>query len=212
MNSFYDLASTRRSIRKFEDRDIPTEEVERLIKAAVTAPSGCNSQCWRFVAVKDKAVIEKIAKAVINRMDEALSIKEDEISEQYRVSKAKMITFFVNAPVVVAVFMTHLEFYDPTVISALEEKGYDHEGIMKLFAYPDILSIGAAVQNLLLAAHESGYGACWMNEPAIAGEDINEILNIPPEQKFLSLIPIGFPAYVPRGKDLKSMDEVFSIV
>lgn len=212
MKSFYDLASTRRSIRKFEDREIPINDIEKLIQTAVTAPSGCNSQCWRFVAIKDKAVMNRIAQAVTQKMEEILSVKKAELSEQYIISKRKMVSFFVNAPVVVAVFMTHLEFYDPLVISALEDQGYDYEGIMKLFAFPDVLSIGAAVQNLLLAVHEGGYGACWMNEPAIAGEDINKILNVPPEQKFISLIPVGFPAYTPRGREQKDMDEVFSII
>ncbi len=212
MKSFYDLASTRRSIRKFEDKDIPIEDIKRCIRTAVTAPSGCNSQCWRFVAIKDRDVINQMARAVIQKMDEVLDEKKGELSEQYITSKRKIISFFTKAPVVIAVFMTHLEFYDPVVISALEDKGYDREGIMKLFAYPDILSIGAAVQNLLLALHESGYGACWMNEPAVAGEEINEILKVSREQKFMSLIPVGFPAYTPREKELKDMGEVFSMI
>jgi len=51
----------------------------------------------------------------------------------------------------------------------------DDEDIMELFANYDLLSIGAAVENLLLAVQEKGYGACWMNEPAIAAERIKEI-------------------------------------
>ena len=212
MNSFFELASTRRSIRKFEDRDIPTEEIEQLIQAAVTAPSGCNSQCWKFVLVKDKAVIGKIADAVVQRMEELLSIKKDELPDQYIMSKRKMVTFFANAPAVVAVFMTHLQYYDPLVIKAMEERGYDHEGMMKFFAYPDVLSIGAAIQNFLLAAHEKGFGACWMNEPAVAGEDINKLLKVPLEKRFISLIPIGYPAYSPRAKELKSLDDVMTVI
>ena len=57
MSHFAQLAATRRSIRKFEDRDIPFEDIEECIRIAVTAPSGCNSQCWKFVAVKDREVI-----------------------------------------------------------------------------------------------------------------------------------------------------------
>jgi nitroreductase len=211
MKSFYELASTRRSIRKYEDRDIPIEEIEQLIQAAVTAPSGCNSQCWRFVVIKDKAVTAKIAEAVVQRMDELLSVVKDELTEQYLSSKRKMITFFINAPVIVAVFMTHLRYYDPTVIKAMKDRGYDYEGMMKFFACPDVLSVGAAIQNLLLAAHEKGYGACWMNEPAVAGEDINKLLGVPLENKFMSLIPIGYPAYAPRDKEQKSLADVLTV-
>lgn len=210
MDSFLELASGRRSIRKYENMDIPDTDIEYFIKAAVTAPSGCNSQCWRFVAVRDADTLESLAQAVTLKTEEFLAAGNEVLSEQYIASKRKMVSFFTKAPVVIAVFMTHLEFYDPTEIAALKHQGYDDKGIMELFANPDILSIGAAVQNLLLAVHEKGYGACWMNEPAMAGAEINRILGIPEGQRFMSLIPIGFPAYTPKNKDMKPMSEIFT--
>ena len=108
--------------------------------------------------------------------------------------------------------MTKADFYDPVFISALKERGFDDEGIMKLFANYDLLSIGAAVQNMLLAIHEKGYGACWMNEPAIAGNEINKILNVSLEHRFISIVPVGIPAYTPQNKKMKDIDEVFSII
>jgi nitroreductase len=212
MGNFLELASGRRSIRKYGAGDIPEKDVEYFIKAAVTAPSGCNSQCWRFVAIKDRAVLGKLAQAVVRRTEELLAARKDLLTEQYISSKRKMVGFFADAPLVIAVFMTHLEYYDRIETSSLEAQGYDHEEIMKLLAHPDILSIGAAVQNLLLAVHEKGYGACWMNEPAIAGEDIGNILGIPAGNRFMSLIPIGFPAYTPQNKGMKPMSEVFTSI
>lgn len=212
MNNFLDLASTRRSIRKYEDGDVPVEDIEYFIKAAVNAPSGCNSQCWRFIAVKDRDRIKQIETAVIKKVENILAIKGEELSPDYLSSKRKMVSFFAKAPVSIAVFMTGVEYYDPSFLSALKAHGYDEEGIMKLYGHYDLLSIGAAIQNMLLAIHEKGYGACWMNDPAIAGEEINEILGVPPEQKFISLVPIGIPAYTPRSKKLKDFNEVFSIV
>lgn len=212
MNNFYELASTRRSIRKYTEADIPSSDLEYFIKAAVSAPSGCNSQCWKFIAVRDRDVVEKMAQAVIGRTEELLSVKGAELTDQYLASKMKMVSFFEKAPVVIAVFMTHLEFYDPVEISALEAQGYDQDGIMKLFAHADILSVGAAVQNLLLAVHEKGYGACWMNEPAVAGAEIGKLLGVHGDHRFISLIPIGVPAYTPKNKDMKDMEDVFSTI
>lgn len=212
MGSFTDLALTRRSIRKFEDKDIPWRDVEHFIKVATSAPSGCNSQCWRFVAIKDKSVMEKIKQIAIEKVDEILGVQKQDLSEEYLASRYKMVSFFSKAPVVIAVFMTKLEFYDPLFVSVLKGKGYDDGDIMQLLAYPNLLSIGAAVQNLLLAVHEKGYGACWMNEPAIAGKEINKILNIPETHQFISLVPIGFPAYTPREKRMKDFSEVFSVI
>jgi nitroreductase len=203
---------SRRSIRKFQDQEIPVEDIEYFIKAATYAPSGCNSQCWKFIAIKDRGMIKKIENIVINKVDDILMEKAKELPQGYLASKRKMVSFFAKAPVVIAVFMTEARFYDETFISVLKEQGHDNKSIMDIFANYDILSIGAAIQNMLLAIHEKGYGACWMNEPAIAGKDINEVLGISLDKRFISLIPVGIPAYTPREKKIKSMDEVFSIV
>jgi nitroreductase len=212
MTDFSTLARGRRSIRKYEDKDIPNHEIEELIQIAVTAPSGCNSQCWRFVAVKDRAVIKQIETAVVDKIDEILHAKKKDLSEDYLTSRKKAATFFTKAPVVLAVFMTKYEFYDQILTSALNEQGFNNDDITKLYTQPDLLSVGAAIQNLLLAAHERGYGACWTNEAGIAGVKINEILGEPPEHKFISLIPIGVPAYTPREKKMKEIKEIFSVI
>lgn len=210
MSYFTDLAHSRRSIRKYEEKDIPLSEIKELIQAATTAPSACNSQCWKFVAIKDKDVIGKIAEAVGSKFDEMLSFHQGILPENYIESKKKAVTFFTKAPVVIAVFMTSWEYFDPMVVSILEKQDYSNQDLSSLFGYPDILSIGAAVQNLLLAAHEKGYGACWMNDPVLAKEEIREILGLSAEHIFMSLIPIGFPAYTPREKNLKEFSEIYT--
>jgi nitroreductase len=212
MNTFLDLARSRRSIRKFTDREIPDQDLEYFIQAAVSAPSGCNSQCWRFIAIKDREVITRIETAVIQKTEELLAVKRHELTTEYWDSKRKMVGWFAQAPLIVAVFMTGAKFYDPMMISALTEQGYDEAGIIKLYANYDVLSVGAAIQNMLLAIHEKGYGACWMNEPAIAGAEINRILGVPPEERFISLIPVGCPAYTPRAKAMKDLAQVFAVV
>lgn len=65
MENFYELASKRRSVRKYEDKEIPLNDIEYFIKSAVTAPSGCNSQCWKFIAVKNKDIIHQLSEAVV---------------------------------------------------------------------------------------------------------------------------------------------------
>lgn len=212
MEDFAKLAFTRRSIRKFDDKDIPIEDVEQIIRIAVSAPSGCNSQCWRFLAVTDKKIIKKMEAAVIEETEKILEISKKKISSKYLETKRKMVGFFAKAPVVIAVFMTKIDFYDSILVSALKDHGYNEEDMMKLYSNYDLLSIGAAIQNLLLAVHDKGYGACCMNEPAIASERINEILKIPPGQRFISLIPIGIPAQTPGNKKMKDFSDVFSIL
>ena len=53
----------RRSIRKFENRQVEEEKMHLLLKAAMSAPTARNQREWEFVVVTDKAILKKLAEA-----------------------------------------------------------------------------------------------------------------------------------------------------
>jgi nitroreductase len=58
----YEAITTRKSVRGFQDRDVPEEIVTRLLEAARLAPSASNRQEWRFVVVRDRATRKELAR------------------------------------------------------------------------------------------------------------------------------------------------------
>jgi nitroreductase len=56
----FEIICNRRSIRKYEDREIENEEIEALLMAGMQAPSARNQQPWRFVVVNEKALLRKL--------------------------------------------------------------------------------------------------------------------------------------------------------
>ncbi|MDE5907012.1 MAG: nitroreductase family protein, partial [Alistipes sp.] len=58
---FKEIISKRRSIRKFDGRPVPREVVDRMLAAALSAPSSRNSRSTRFLAVVDPAVVARMA-------------------------------------------------------------------------------------------------------------------------------------------------------
>ena len=54
---------SQRAIRYFKDQDIPNEIIYRLIEIATKAPSGGNSQPWRFLIIKNQDVKNEIGKS-----------------------------------------------------------------------------------------------------------------------------------------------------
>lgn len=218
MDEFLNLATARRSIRKFTDEPVAEEDLRYFIDSALAAPSGCNSQCWHFVAVRDRTRIEGMAAAVVeetrNFFAPALAAASTP-EESGKIAallefRSKSTTSFVRAPVVVAVFMTRLRYFEPRITSLFRTMGYEHEAMMERMSWPDVLSLGAAIQNFLLAVEERGYGACWMNEPAIAGTRIREVLHLPEDRRFISIIPVGRPAIIPGPKVCKPLSEVYT--
>lgn len=53
---------TRRSIRKFTDEVLSQEHLEKLLRAAMNAPSACNEQPWEFIVIRNKETMKKIRK------------------------------------------------------------------------------------------------------------------------------------------------------
>ncbi len=69
---------------------------------------------------------------------------------------------------------------------------------------------GAAVtENMLLAAHALGLGACWIGSYGIANEgDAKDVLGVPQEQRLLSVIALGYADEAPPPRSRKSLDEI----
>ncbi len=212
MNNFHSLAETRRSIRKYTDDDVSVSLILDCLKTAVTAPSGCNSQCWKFVVIHNKTVLEEAASILCKKQKQVLNSLGMNYDETYLEARNKMLTFFTKAPVCVAVFMTKLDYYDKRLEAAFLENGYTYKELMETYGNPDILSIGAAVQNFLLAVHEKGYGACWMNDPVIAREELSVLFGMTNGEVLMSLIPVGVSAYTPRAKKYKEFKDVAVII
>jgi len=57
MNAIFD----RRSIRKYEDKPVPAELIEKLLRAGMAAPSAGNERPWQFVVVDEKSILAKLA-------------------------------------------------------------------------------------------------------------------------------------------------------
>lgn len=58
-----ELIVSRQSDRKYSDREVEKEKLERIIEAGRMSPSACNAQPWKFIVVTDPDLIPKIAKA-----------------------------------------------------------------------------------------------------------------------------------------------------
>ena len=61
MENFSTLIKSRRSMRKFTNEELTQEEVVALLKAALMSPTSKRTNCWQFIAVDDKEILEKLS-------------------------------------------------------------------------------------------------------------------------------------------------------
>ncbi len=68
MNEILNNLLTRRSIRAFEEKEIPMDQLEQILQAAIYAPSGMGRQTWQFTAICDRKKIQELASAVAKEL------------------------------------------------------------------------------------------------------------------------------------------------
>jgi len=203
--------STRRSVREFTDEDVPNEVILKIIDAARMAPSGHNVQPWHFLVVKKRETLEEMARAVERKIEEIGEKTEDEELRRRLGFLKPFATFFRNAPAVIVV-LTDCFGYKDRILQHYIEEGLSEFEAHRRRGFPYIQSLGAAVQNLLLAAHALGYGGCWMTMPLVAKEELERILRIRADWDIVAIVPIGKPAKVPETPRKKSLEEIVTFL
>ncbi len=66
--SFYELINLRQSVRKYLNRPVEKEKIEKLIESVHIAPSACNSQPWKLIIVDEPELKSEVAKATFNNV------------------------------------------------------------------------------------------------------------------------------------------------
>lgn len=181
-DEFYRLLEARRSIRKFQKREIDDEILQRVLAAGLQAPSGKNRQNWRFYVLRGEKrdaylkLSQKSWLGIKDILEKRLKPSLYEFTERF---------FFTlgEAPVVVLCY----SFND-------SEERY----------HTSIGSVYMAVENMNLACVAEGLGCCTMGAPLEIKADVDKFLGVDqlPEYKSGNLellcgIVMGWPDHDP---------------
>jgi F420 biosynthesis protein FbiB-like protein len=180
--SFADLAAGRRSIRRYLPIPVAREVVHSLLETAVTAPSAHNRQPWRFLVIETPAAKENLARAMGERL-RADRTRDGDPTDAIDADVARSHARLTGAPVVILVCMTMAD-----MDRYADEKRQQAERLMAT------QGTAMATQNLLLAAHAAGLGACWMCAPLFCPETVAAALALPPDWEPQAIVTIGYPA------------------
>ncbi len=184
----FEAIRSRRSLRRYRPDPVPPEVVTRLLEAACWAPSAHNRQPWRFAVVTGAEVKERLARAMGARLRADLE-RDGLPPEAVEKDVARSYARITGAPVVILVALTLVDmdvYPDPRRSQA--------EWTMA------VQSVAMAVQNLLLAAHAEGLGACWMCAPLFCPDAVKAVLHLPRDWQPQALVTLGYPAELPKEK------------
>ena len=172
---------TRRSIRKYEATPVDDEMVNKVLEAARWAPSWTNTQCWRFIVVRDDKTKAELAEASNVELSGKMVV-----NPSYDAVK--------QAPVVIV------------ACAELGKSGYYHgepstdKGDWYMF------DVALAMQNLVLAAHSMGLGTVHLGR--INAKQIASILEVPEGFCVVEMTPLGYPEGEVKGPPRKELSEI----
>lgn len=187
----------RRSVRNYLDLEVPDEYVERVLEAARWAPSPHGRQPWRFAVITKEETKERLAGAMGEAWRENLEMdgQEPEVVEK-RLEGSRGRLLDAPALVLVCLYLGDLDEYPD------EERQSDEKTMA-------VQSLGAAVENMLLAAYGLGLDTSWMCAPLFTPEMVVEALNLDASLVPHALITLGYAeGDPPKRRSRKPIDEL----
>jgi F420 biosynthesis protein FbiB-like protein len=193
-----EFLEARRSIRAFLDEPVPRGLLDRWIEAACIAPAPHHSRPWRFVAIDDDASKRALAAGMGERW------RRDLLADGLEPARVDALVDASHAKITGAPAL---------VLGCLTSEGLDD--------YPDdgrriaewglaLLSLGAAVENLMLAVAADAWASCWVAAPMFCPAEARDALDLPAAWLPHALVTIGRPdpTYVGRPRPPVPLDDL----
>jgi nitroreductase len=197
----FETMATCRAMRRLKTDPVPDELVRRLIEAANYAPSGRNLQRARWIVVSDPEQRRRIGE--LNRrasIDHARAQRAavDDLPHEDREQRRRMWD---------AVLWQTEHMHEAPVIVVACCVMDDPEQDPGRYAS----SIWPGVQNLLLAARALGLGAAPTTYAVNLRDELEAVLELPPNVRAQAVIPIGYPSGSFGPVRRRPVDEVLMV-
>ncbi len=176
---------SRRSVRNFKSEAVKREDMDKLLAAAVQAPSAMNSQPWAFSVIQDKDFLQGLSDRTKAYL--LARLEQSPMLEKYRgLFKNPDFNIFYNAGTLLTVYG--------------KPEGANVEGDCSL-----------AAQNIMLTAHSLGLGSCWIGFAQIFLDlpEVKQELGVPADYMVVAPIIIGYSAEAGRLLPKKPAQVIF---
>jgi nitroreductase len=179
----FEAIKTRRSIRKYKADPVSDEDLKKVLEAAHWAPSWANTQCWRFIVVRDPDIKSQVA-GTLMRVPFGDDLLKNVATDAIRQA--------------------------PVLIVACAQKGiagYNRDGTPVTDKDDWLLfDVALSIQNLTLAARALGLGTVIVG--AFDAEKTAEILDVPNGYTVVTMTPLGYPDHTGQAPPRKALTDI----
>ena len=186
-----DAIAARRSIRKFKTTPVAHEIIEEILRAGSLAPSSKNRQPWKFIVTTGQA------------KEEVLAVMERGLEREAQQPLLPESAVYIGG----AHNTLNIMRQAPAVIFVVNTRGLDlltpQNAENRVFEICNAQSIGAAVENMSLAAVENGLGSLWICDTYFAQQELCTWLG----GELAAAFALGYADEEPAPRPRKSWSE-----
>lgn len=190
-----DVILRRRSIRRYKQTEIPPETVNEILEAGRLAPSGKNRQPWRFLVYggePKRRLLETMEAGISREAGQEALLPE---SAHGLPDARNTLRIMRGAPLLIMVFNPH------------GKPPFDAITADERFAeIVDSLSIGAAIENMLLTAEAMGIGSLWIANTCFAYPELVSHMKI--TGQLIGAVALGYADEQPAQRPRKPLEEL----
>jgi nitroreductase len=171
---FFDVVLHQRACRAFADQPVADELVDLCLRAATHAPSAENLQPWVFVVVRDAELRASVGDLTRRAWQQGgRQHSEGRLAPAFLEEVGRGAEGGIEAA--------------PVTVVVCGDADIGLESTLPASVFP-------AIQNLLLAATALGLGSAMTTLATLFGQEIGELLALPPSVRPMAVVPIGWPA------------------
>ncbi|AKG43208.1 F420-0-gamma-glutamyl ligase [Streptomyces xiamenensis] len=190
-----EAVTQRRTVREFTPDPVDPAAVRRAVAAAITAPAPHHSTPWRFVLLESA----DSRTTLLDAMREAwiADLRADGKPEESIAKRVKRGDVLRAAPYLVIPCLTTTQWAHP--YPDARRAGAEAE----MFT----VSMGAAVQNLLVALTAEGLGSAWISSTMFCRDTTRAALDLPADWSPMGAVAVGHPAGEARPRPPREADD-----
>jgi coenzyme F420-0:L-glutamate ligase / coenzyme F420-1:gamma-L-glutamate ligase len=182
-----DVPTARRTIRDFTDEPVDAGTVRRAVATALTAPAPHHSEPWRFVLVESAAGRSRLLDAMLQAW--TADLRRDGFTEEQIARRVRRGDPLRRAPLLVVPCL---------VLDAAHTYPDDRRNAAERAMFT--VSMGAAVQNMLIALAVEGLGSAWISSTLFCQEVARDALDLAAGWLPMGAIAVGHPAESARPR------------
>ena len=175
MNSFEEIVRNRRSVREFEEREVPVTLVREIITESTFAPSASHGQPWHFIIINNRDIMKRISDECKRGLLRQIELNPELSLSGYKTAlEDAAFNIFYNAPCLIYIV-------GPADVGSLD------------------VDCALAASYLMFNATRRGLGTCWIGLGTILQDPaLREEIGLPHGYRIVAPMIVGYPVSIPE--------------